>query len=43
MAKKLIDANVILRYLLRDEATLFQKASALLEKVKTGEDKVVIL
>ena len=43
MAKKLIDANVILRYLLRDEETLFQKASALLEKVKTGEDKVVIL
>jgi len=43
MAKKLVDANVILRYLLRDNETLFQKASDVLEKVRTGEEKVVIL
>ena len=43
MAKKLVDANVILRYLLRDDESLFQKASEILEKVRTGEEKVVIL
>jgi len=43
MARKLVDANVILRYLLRDNETLFQKASEVLEKVRTGEEKVVIL
>ena len=43
MEKKLVDANVILRYLLRDDERLFQKASEVLEKVRTGEDKVVIL
>ena len=43
MARKLVDANVILRYLLRDDETLFQKASEVLEKVRTGEEKVVIL
>jgi predicted nucleic-acid-binding protein len=43
MAKKLVDANVILRYLLRDDEPLFQKASEILEKVRTGEEKVVIL
>lgn len=43
MPKKLIDANVILRYLLRDNETLYQKAFAVLEKVRTGEDKVMIL
>ena len=42
MARKLVDANVILRYLLRDDETLFQKASEVLEKVRTGEEKVVI-
>jgi len=34
---------VILRYLLRDDEPLFQKASEILEKVRTGEEKVVIL
>ena len=43
MPKKLVDANVILRYLLRDDEPLFQKASEILEKVRTGEEKVVIL
>lgn len=42
MAKKLIDANVVLRYLLQDDNTLFKKASALLERVKVGEEAVVI-
>ena len=40
--KGLVDANWILRYLLRDNEALFLRASALLEKVKTGEDKVNI-
>ena len=43
MEKKLVDTNVILRYLLRDDEALFQKASAVLEKVRVGEGKVVIL
>jgi predicted nucleic-acid-binding protein len=42
MVKKLIDANVILRYLLQDDDALFKKASALLERVKMGEEAVVI-
>lgn len=42
MAKKLIDANVILRYLLQDDDALFKKASALLERAKVGEEAVVI-
>ncbi len=42
MVKKLIDANVILRYLLKDDETLFKRASSLLEKVKVGEEAVII-
>jgi len=42
MAKRLTDANVILRYLLRDDENLFRKASAVLEKARTGEEKIVI-
>ncbi len=42
MVKKLIDANVILRYLLQDDDALFKKASALLERVKLGEEVVII-
>ncbi len=42
MVKKLIDANFILRYLLQDDDALFKKASALLERVKMGEEAVVI-
>jgi predicted nucleic-acid-binding protein len=43
MERNLVDTNVILRYLLQDDATLFKKASAILEKVKTGQVKVIIL
>ena len=42
MEKRLIDANVILRYLLQDDDALFKKASSLLERVKVGEEVVVI-
>jgi predicted nucleic acid-binding protein len=42
MGRKLIDANVILRYLLNDDKALFERASALLEKVKIGEETVII-
>ena len=41
-APKIIDANWILRYLLRDDETLFAKASDVLEKAKTGEEKILI-
>ena len=43
MERRLVDANVILRYLLRDDEALFQKASDVLEKVRTGEERMVIL
>ncbi len=43
MPKKLIDANWILRYLLRDDEAFFKKSSALLERVKAGEEKAVVL
>lgn len=42
MVRKLIGANVVLRYLLRDDNALFKKASALLDRVKLGEEAVVI-
>ena len=42
MRKNLIDANVVLRYLLQDDDALFKKASTLLEKVKGGEEAAVI-
>jgi predicted nucleic acid-binding protein len=42
MARKLIDANVILRYLLRDDEELFGKAFEILEKVKIGQETVII-
>ena len=41
-APKIIDANWILRYLLRDDETLFARAADVLEKAKTGEEKVLI-
>lgn len=40
--KGLLDANWILRYLLRDDEALFSEASAVLDKVKTGDEKVII-
>ena len=42
IVKKLIDANVVLRYLLQDDDGLFRKASTLLERAKLGEEAVVI-
>ena len=42
-AKKLPDTNTILRYLLADEPNLYEKAAELFEKVRTGEEKAVIL
>lgn len=42
MARHLIDANVILRYLLRDDEKLFKRTSELLERVKVGEETVII-
>ena len=43
MERSLVDTNVILRYLLQDDAALFEKASTILEKVKTGREKIIIL
>jgi predicted nucleic-acid-binding protein len=42
MLKNLIDANVVLRYLLQDDDALFKKASTLLERIKVGEEAAVI-
>jgi predicted nucleic-acid-binding protein len=42
-AKKLPDTNVILRYLLKDEPVLYKKAFELLEMVRLGEEKAIIL
>lgn len=39
----LIDANVILRYLLADHAALHRRAKALLEDVRIGDRHVVVL
>ncbi|NWF53167.1 MAG: PIN domain-containing protein [Syntrophaceae bacterium] len=40
---KLIDANFILRYLLRDDEKLYEQAYPVLERAKTGEEKILIL
>jgi len=42
-AKKLPDTNTILRYLLKDEPRLYEKAADIFDKVRTGEEKAVIL
>jgi predicted nucleic acid-binding protein len=42
MEKKIIDANVLLRYLLRDDEDLFKKSFILLENVKVGREAVEI-
>jgi predicted nucleic-acid-binding protein len=39
---KLIDANYILRYLLRDDEKLYQQAYPVLERAKTGEERILI-
>ncbi len=43
MERSLVDTNVILRYLLQDDAALFEEASTILENVKTGQEKIIIL
>ena len=43
LVKKLPDTNIILRYLLDDVPQLSAKASALFEKVRVGNEKVLIL
>ena len=40
--RKQVDANVILRYLLRDDEVLFNNAFSLFEKTKIGEERVII-
>ncbi len=42
-AKRLPDTNTILRYLLGDEPRLYEKAAKVFEKVRTGDETVVIL
>lgn len=42
-AKRLPDTNTILRYLLKDELHLYEKARRLFEKVRVGDEKVIIL
>ena len=42
MVKKIVDANVVLRYLLRDDEKLFKKSFALLESVKSGKETIKI-
>jgi len=42
MVKKIVDANVVLRYLLRDNEKLFEKSFTLLENAKIGKEIIVI-
>ena len=42
MEKKLINANVLLRYLLKDDEALFKKAYEVLERVKDGKEWIII-
>jgi len=42
MIKKLVDANVILRYLVRDDEALYGKAFDILEKAKVGKEAIEI-
>ena len=42
MNKTLIDANVLLRYLLKDDEVLFKKAYEHLERVKDGKNGLTI-
>jgi len=41
--RNLPDTNIIIRYLVKDDADLFAKASAFFDKVKNGSEKAVIL
>jgi predicted nucleic-acid-binding protein len=42
-APKLPDTNTIIRYLIKDEPSLFEEASAFFDSVLAGEQRVVIL
>ena len=42
-AKKLPDTNTIIRYLTKDEPSLYEKASVFFESVLAGDEKAVIL
>lgn len=41
--RTLTDTNTILRYLLKDNKTLYEKSNVFFEKVRLGEKKAVIL
>lgn len=42
LPQKIIDANVILRFLLADEKRLFQKARDFIQKLESGEEEVLL-
>lgn len=42
-ARKLVDTNILLRYLLKDNTPLYEKSNELFEKVRTGRERIVIL
>ncbi|MBI4681015.1 MAG: PIN domain-containing protein [Nitrospirae bacterium] len=41
--KKLPDTNTILRYLLKDDIKLYEESSKFFEKVRVGNEKIIIL
>jgi predicted nucleic-acid-binding protein len=41
--KKLPDTNVIIRYLIKDDETLYSKAKEFFDKVKNGNSKAIII
>ena len=40
--KRLVDANVILRFLLKDDLSLYKKAAETFERAERGEDSLVV-
>ena len=42
-ARSLPDTNIIVRYLVKDDITLYTKAKGFFDKVKSGSEKAVIL
>lgn len=43
MNTAILDTNVILRYLLKDNAKLFEQAKPFMDALKTGENQAYIL